>query len=422
MPSRRHLILLTASASAAFGGPLRRFDNGTVSDGYNVATTTSFAGSAVLPIVVAPSTSTQGTSVASTTATATDVSTSTLSSTSGENSVASNNAQALVATESVTSFSFSYAPAQPNTTVAGSSTFSSSVSQPGNGSSPAHGTTTLTLYTTVPPNAVASATTPSIDSTSSGASLTMASSGASVSSSKEHVSSSAKGATTTSPADSSQSGSDASSLSTIAHSSSVSITSQIEAGSSTGTASAAVYGSLTLTYSASADSATLPTTLTPMSTYISSSVVGHTSAMATQSSAATPSSWTHSSMSFVYPLPDTSSTLGTTSATSSASAASTADPVQASDTSHPFFTYSAASTSTQGSPGSTGRPTGLPDIVSQASGQGASASTIRTSSSGVAGITIVPVNPNAVTVTVTTTELDAGKTTTVAEKTVTVSA
>jgi len=36
------------------------------------------------------------------------------------------------------------------------------------------------------------------------------------------------------------------------------------------------------------------------------------------------------------------------------------------------------------------------------------------------GITIIPVNPNAVTVTVTTTEIDAGMTTTVAEQTVTV--
>ena len=174
--------------------------------------------------------------------------------------------------------------------------------------------------------------------------------------------------------------------------------------------SPAVYGTLTLTYSTTSDTTSGLVTLTlshsskPRKTNHPKHTrqKQHTKHRKTSPTHAAPSS------SFAYPLPKSSPT------NKDSPSSATVDPVNTSKGgSWPSFSYSPPNPSSDS----------LPAVVSQQPhGHKSSSFISSTTTTGIGGITIVPVNPDATTIyiTVTTTTTDAGVTTTVAQDTVTV--
>ncbi|KAK0336695.1 hypothetical protein LTR94_007681 [Friedmanniomyces endolithicus] len=404
----QEILLLVAFGTTAFSGPLPRYGNGTESNA-----PPSLHGVSTTPYSAAgwPSTTEK---IAT--------NDSTLSTTSSSSSVypitssvdPAGAAQARVAS-TPTFFSYSLVTSSGTTTPM---SLASSI-----GGLTSAGTTTLTLYTTVP----------------SGIEPTSAKSGQLSSKSSSDVAS-GDSATTTSYATLLASG-DAST-----------------APQSTATGTGSIYGNYTLTYLTSTDSVTGAVTLLPTQTSVSAAT-SSLSAISMITSAASPSTTSIVETS-------TGSTLATPS--SSASSSANQDATSSAAQTYPAYPYPTPSSSSPPSgsyntgPSSpnaapllptqlpTSRPSpppshqtpptdahpspphgppsgGLPDVVPQfsylpSSAHGPFAPAAAETSTPLAGITIVPVNPTngPVTVTVTTTQTNAGMTTTVAGSTVTV--
>ncbi|KAK1092961.1 hypothetical protein LTR48_003308 [Friedmanniomyces endolithicus] len=404
----QEILLLVAFGTTAFSGPLPRYGNSTESNAppslHGVSTTPySAAGRPSTTEKIATNDSTLST---------TSSSSSVYPITSSVDPAGA--AQARV--DSTPTF-FSYSPV----TSSGTTTPMSLASSIGGLTSA--GTTTLTLYTTVP----------------SGIEPTSAKSGQLSSKSSSDVAS-GDSATTTSYATLLASG-DAST-----------------APQSTATGAGSIYGNYTLTYLTSTDSATGAVTLLPTQTSVSAAT-SSLSATSTITSAASPSTTSIAETS-------TGSTLATPSVSASSSANQDATSSAAQTyLAYPYPTPSSSSplsgsyntgpsspiaapllptqlpTSSPSPPPSQPTPPtdphpspphgppsgGLPDVVPQfsylpSSAHGPFAPAAAETSTPVAGITIVPVNPTngPVTVTVTTTQTNAGMTTTVAGSSVTV--
>lgn len=192
-----------------------------------------------------------------------------------------------------------------------------------------------------------------------------------------------------------------------------SLTSQL--ASSSTEASQLVYGSIILTYTASSqtDSPSLIVSQMPCSALTSSENTASSSSISSQTTGS------GSQSSFFYPIPEITSSSQTTLETLKTTESSTF--VSALTTAFSPSTIARASSSgVHKSSDSRGQQAGLPDIVTAASPTSSTTLASSMNNQG-GGITIIPVDPNAMTVTVTTTEIDAGMTTTVAETTVTVS-
>jgi len=177
-----------------------------------------------------------------------------------------------------------------------------------------------------------------------------------------------------------------------------------------------VYGSITLTYTASGQ--------TDSPSLIVSQVSGSSSAASSQMPASrsgtSETAGSGRTSSFAYPIPETTSPSQAAGATIGTTASS---PAIVPTLTTQFSSSTIASTSSSGvqqpSDSQGGQQVGLPNIITTASPASSTTAVSSMNAQG-GGITIIPVNPNAVTVTVTTTEIDAGMTTTVAEQTVTV--
>ncbi|KAK1061047.1 hypothetical protein LTR74_011388 [Friedmanniomyces endolithicus] len=409
----QEILLLVAFGTTAFSGPLPRYGNSTESNAppslHGVSTTPySAAGRPSTTEKIATNDSTLST---------TSSSSSVYPITSSVDPAGA--AQARV--DSTPTF-FSYSPV----TSSGTTTPLSLASSIGGLTSA--GTTTLTLYTTVP----------------SGIEPTSAKSGQLSSKSSSDVAS-GDSATTTSYA-------------TLLASGDASTAPQSTATGDGSSAPPAVYGNYTLTYLTSTDSATGAVTLLPTQTSVSAAT-SSLSATSTITSAASPSTTSIAETS-------TGSTLATPSLSASSSA--NQDATSSAAQTYPAYPYPTPSSSSPlsgsyntgpSSPNAapllptqlpTSRPSpppshqtpptdahpspphdppsgGLPDVVPQfsylpSSAHGSFAPAAAETSTPLAGITIVPVNPTngPVTVTVTATQTNAGMTTTVAGSTVTV--
>ena len=164
----------------------------------------------------------------------------------------------------------------------------------------------------------------------------------------------------------------------------------------------AIWGSYTLTYAVSSSQSTVSTARSPSTK--------STSSWTAATSTATATIQRHSS-AFAYPTPS-----------SSTENPATVDPIHTTASAPPpVFTWSPTSSSGLQPLGPPYQSTdGLPSIITQPSPTSSATSlTTSTSSSGIAGITIVPVNTDATTIYITVTTTDPGATTTVAKKTVT---
>ncbi|KAK0907270.1 hypothetical protein LTR91_016683 [Friedmanniomyces endolithicus] len=401
----QEILLLVAFGTTAFSGPLPRYGNGTESNA-----PPSLHGVSTTPYSAAgwPSTTEK---IAT--------NDSTLSTTSSSSSVypitssvdPAGAAQARVAS-TPTFFSYSLVTSSGTTTPM---SLASSI-----GGLTSAGTTTLTLYTTVP----------------SGIEPTSAKSGQLSSKSSSDVAS-GDSATTTSYA-------------TLLASGDASTAPQSTATGTGSSAPPAVYGNYTLTYLTSTDSVTGAVTLLPTQTSVSAATsslsaismiyfgrlaidhkyrgdidreyTGDTIIDATSSAAQT-------YPAYPYPTPSSSSPpSGSYNTGPSSPNAAPLLPTQL-PTSRPSPPPSHQTPPTDAHPSPPHGPPlgGLPDVVPQfsylpSSAHGPFAPAAAETSTPLAGITIVPVNPTngPVTVTVTTTQTNAGMTTTVAGSTVTV--
>ncbi|KAK1060539.1 hypothetical protein LTR74_011783 [Friedmanniomyces endolithicus] len=410
----QEILLLVVFGTTAFSGPLPRYVNGTESN----------APPSPHDVSTSPSSSAEGPFTTDKIAT-NDSTLSTTPSSSSVYPVTSSvepvgAAQARVA--STTTF-FSYSPVTSFETTTPTS-FASSI-----GGLTSGGTTTLTLYTTVPSGIEPTSTKSGQLSSKTSADLA-----------------SGDSATTTSYAMVPASGD----------------TSTAPQSTTTGTGSSvppAVYGNYTLTYLTNTDSATgavtlLPTqtsdsaatsSLSPSSTIVSAASPSTTSIAETStgSTLVTPSpsasyptnqdatlSAAHTYPAYPYPTPSSSSPpSGSYNTGPSSPNAAPLLPTQL-PTSSPSPPPSHQTPPTDAHPSPPHGPPsgGLPDVVPQfsylpSSARGSFAPTAADASAPLAGITIVPVNPTnggPVTVTVTTTQMEAGVTTTVGGSTVTV--
>ncbi|KAK5704391.1 hypothetical protein LTR97_003409 [Elasticomyces elasticus] len=410
MCSLRKTFLLVACATQAIAGPLPRYSNNTSSRSSASTQSTSTSLTRVADIASTTQESATNSTVSSTYVNGWGSSSSSAQASAYTTySGSAAEAQTLVVS---TSLYFSYAPATSNASIAITSLPATS----GENRVSSTGTTTLTFYTTVPPSA-----------------------GSTYPRTKQ---SEIAAATSNSEA------------STSEFSQAVDSTTTASATSS----SPAVYGSVTLTYSVSSETATGALTLLPTlsSAYGSSDVSASTSVVASE---------VPSSGSSAYDTPMTSPTQGPSTlaqstealettpsappvysanqyptASSTASASSSAAQTTLLETSNnapSLPPYVPTQSATKGLSDYFHMPpssSGLPEFVSQYSYLPSNThfsyapSAAETSVPPLAGITIVPISPSSsgdderiVTVTVTTTQLDAGKTTTVAEQTVTIS-
>ncbi|WPH00511.1 Hypothetical protein R9X50_00334000 [Acrodontium crateriforme] len=324
-----------------------------------------------------------------------------------------------VEVSTVTSFSFSYQP------VTSSASVSSNVQQSVDSTTGQRGTTTLTLYTTIFPTESSSTEDTLISSTSPETVPAVTTSSQYSIGGLTVYSSSVAGpyynSSTQLPSNSSSiliiptlSESISSIVSETLTSSILSTDNAVPTISTISAQPVYTYGSLVLSYPA--PSSTEFTEMVSTATLSSSpgSLVGQTSSTA---------SYATDTTSFAYPVPESSSstpqsTVSTETVdqqSSEAVSSSLSSPETSAETSSSTLnsfdsTTTSSIVTSQATHHHHGRPTGLPSIVTESSPAATAGSS---ASSEIPGITIVPVNPSAVYVTVTVTTTDAGATTTI---------